>query len=74
MAKGKLFEYAAIYHPKTKKDAAGNEMESKKSILVIHPTHVIATNDKEVAMIAARALGEEYVDKLDDVEIQVRPF
>lgn len=34
MAKGKLFEYAVLYHPREKKDAAGNPLESKKSILV----------------------------------------
>jgi len=74
MAKGKLFEYAVLYHPKTKKDAAGNEMETKKSILVIAPTQILASNDKEVGMIAARGLADEYLDKLEDVEILIRPF
>jgi hypothetical protein len=74
MAKGKLFEYAVLYHPKTKKDAAGNPIEDKKSILVSDVTRVLATSDKEVAMLAARSLPEEYTDKLEDVEIVIRPF
>lgn len=74
MAKGKLFEYEVLYHPKTKKDAAGNPMEEKKSILVSAPQHVLAVSDKEVAMLAARSLPEDYTDKLDDVEIVIRPF
>lgn len=74
MAKGKLFEYAVIYHPKEKKDAAGNPLETKKSIVVSDVTRVLAVSDKEVAMLAAKAIPAEYDDKLEDVEIVVRPF
>jgi hypothetical protein len=74
MAKGKLFEYAVIYHPKEKKDASGNPLESKKSIIVTDVTRVLATSDKEVGMLAAKSIGSEYEDKLDDVEIVIRPF
>lgn len=74
MAKGKLFEYAVIYHPKEKKDVAGNPVETKKSVLVTPPTTVLAVSEQEVAMLAARAIPTEYGDKLDDVEITIRPF
>lgn len=74
MAKGKLFEYAVIYHPKEKKDAAGNPLETKKSIIVTDVTRVLATSDKEVGMLAAKSIPEDYTDKLDDVEIVIRPF
>lgn len=74
MAKGKLFEYAVIYHPKEKKDAAGNPLETKKSIVVQDVTRVLAGSDKEVAMLAAKSIPDEYNDKLDDVEICIRPF
>lgn len=69
----KLFEYAVMYHPKTKKDAQGNELQGG-SVLLVAPTHVLAGNDKEVAMRAARAIPDEYMDKLEQVEIVVRPF
>ncbi len=74
MAKGKLFEYAVLYHPKEKKDAAGNPLESKRSIVVMDCTRVLAVSDKEVAMLAAKAIPDEYNDKLEDVEIVIRPF
>lgn len=74
MAKGRLFEYAVLWHPKEKKDAAGNPMETKKSQIVKPPTMEIAAKEEEVAMIAARAIPEEYMDKLDEIEIIVRPF
>lgn len=74
MAKGKLFEYAVIYHPKEKKDAAGNPLETKKSIIVQDITRILAGSDKEVAMMAAKSIPDEYNEKLDDVEIVIRPF
>jgi uncharacterized protein with ATP-grasp and redox domains len=74
MAKGKLFEYAVIYHPKEKKDAAGNATETKKSVLVQSVTTVLAGGEQEVGIIAAKSIGEEYMDKLEDVEIVIRPF
>jgi hypothetical protein len=74
MARGSLFQYAVLYHPREKKDAAGNPTETKKSILVTPVTNILATSDKEVGILAARSLPEEYLDKLDDVEIIVKPF
>lgn len=69
----KLFEYAAIYNPKPTKDAQGNDT-TPKSVLVISPTTVLAKSDKEVGVLAARAIPEEYTDRLEEVEIVVRPF
>jgi hypothetical protein len=74
MARGKLFEYAVIYHPKAKKDAAGNELDPQKSVVVTDVTRVLAASDKEVGMLAAKSIPDTYSDKLDDVEIVIRPF
>ena len=74
MAKGKLFEFAVLYHPKEKKDAAGNPLEHKKSLLVYPLSPVIAGSAEEVGMLAAKAIPAEYDDKLEDVEILIRPF
>lgn len=74
MAKGKLFEYAVLYHPKEKKDVHGNTLENKKSLIVTDLTRVVATSDKEVGMLAAKSIPAEYEDKLEDVEIVIRPF
>jgi hypothetical protein len=74
MAKGKLFEYAILYHPKAKKDAAGNELDPQKSVIVKGLTEVLATSEKEVGMLAAKSIPADYDDKLEDVEILVRPL
>jgi hypothetical protein len=70
---GRLFEYAVLYHPKVVKDALGNETQGPDKILV-EPKFVLAANDKEVAMRASREIDEAYLDKLEQVEIVVRPF
>ena len=43
-------------------------------VIVRTPEYVLAKDDKEVAIRAARAIPETYLDKLDQVEILVRPF
>lgn len=69
----KLFEYAVLYHPKITKDANGNETQGPDKIITT-PTFTLAKDDKEVAIRASRAIPEEYIDKLDQIEIVVRPF
>jgi hypothetical protein len=71
--RGKLFEYAVVYHPKQTKDQL-ERGEHPKSVMVLPPQTMVAVSDKEVGMVAARGLPSEYVDKLDDVEILIRPF
>ena len=69
----KLFEYAVLHHPKVTKDANGNETQGPDK-LIKPPMFVMATSDKQVAMRAAREIPDAYLDKLDEVEICVRPF
>lgn len=69
----KLFEYAILYHPKTIKDGSGNDITTPDKI-ISSPQFVLAKDDKEVAIRAARSIPDEYMDKLDLVEIVVRPF
>ena len=69
----KLFEYAVLFHPKVVKDAQGNETQGADK-LVKSPEFVLAKDDKEVAIKAARAIPDEYLSMLDQVEIVVRPF
>ncbi len=64
----KLFEFAAIYVPKK------GDKEIEKACIIIEPKTVLAKDEKQAAMLAARALPENYVDKLECVEISVRPF
>ena len=66
----KIFEFAAIYIPEENE----GEKQSEKAKIIVQPTTVLAKDEKQAAMLAARALPEEYVNKLDCVEIAVRPF
>jgi hypothetical protein len=71
--KGKLFEYAVLYHPKPTKEQ-NDRGETPKSVVLIEPRTVLAMDESQAAMLAARAIPETHVEKLDDVEICVRPF
>ncbi len=65
----KLYEFVALYHPKKKKGE-----EKQKSELIVDIQRVLADSEDEVKILAARAIPEEYADKLDRVELAVRPF
>lgn len=69
----KLYEYAIIYNPLATKDQV-ERGEKPKSVLIVDVQRTLANDDKEAGMIAARAIPEEYVSKLDRVEIALRPF
>jgi hypothetical protein len=73
MAKGKLYSYAVLFHPKSTRDPGGNDTTPPSEIL-IKPTDVLAADDKTVAMIATRAIPKEYEQKLDLCEVIVKPF
>lgn len=73
MAKGQLFEYAVLFHPKPTKDPAGNDT-TPKSEMIVPPTRVLAENEKEVSIKASRAIDPKYDNQLELVEILVRPF
>ena len=42
-----------LFHPKVKKDAAGEVVEEKKSEVVVQPTSILAGSPEEVGMMAA---------------------
>ena len=69
----KLYEYAVIYNPLPTKEQV-ERGEKPKSELIVDIKHVLSNSDKEAAMLAARDIPEAYTDKLDRVEIALRPF
>jgi len=69
---GKLFDIAALFHPKPKK--VGEETVTEKSTLIVEPKTIVAGTKEEAAMLAARALPESHQDKLDQVELVIRPW
>jgi hypothetical protein len=71
----KLFMYALIHHPKVVKDAQGNETQGRDK--VVEPPgvqYVMAKDEKEVHTRAATEIPPELRNRLEEVEILVRPF
>lgn len=64
MAKDKkqLFEYAVL------------KRSDDGTVVVVEPATVLATDAKRAELVAMRAIPEEHVDEIDDLEITVRPF
>jgi hypothetical protein len=73
MSKGKLFERAVLYHPRPTKEQKDSG-ETPRSLILSKPEYILANSDQEVSVLTARSLPEEYLTKLDDIEILVRPF
>lgn len=63
--RARLFQYAVIYHPRKKDEA---------SVLVVEPKTILVLDENVAALMAARAIPKEYEDKLDRLEVAVRPF
>lgn len=68
----KIFEYVVLYHPKPKR--VDGEDVREKSVIVVDVKRVLAESEKDVNVIAGREIPVDYLDKLDRVEILVRPF
>jgi hypothetical protein len=73
MAKGELYEYAVLRHPKQTKEQAERN-ETPKTVVVVPQTSVLAANEAEVSILAGRAIPPDLLDKLDEIQICVRPF
>jgi hypothetical protein len=69
----KIYEYAVIHHPIATKEQQ-DRGEKPRSVLIVDVTRVLARDDKEASMLAARAIPVDFTDKLDRVEIALRPF
>ena len=73
MSRPHLFEYAVIYHPKPTKDQV-ERAEVPKSEMAVELTAILAMDEKQVGILAARNIPEKYADKIEDLEICIRPF
>lgn len=66
----KLFEYAIIYQGKKNKDGD----YTKKAEILVTPKCVLAEDEKQAAMMAAREIPTEHTEDLSRVDIVLRPF
>lgn len=82
MAQKKLYEFALVHHPKQTKDAQGNDTSAPDSIITVpdatgtaqEVTRILAIDDMQATRAATRAIPADYADKMEEVEIRVRPF
>lgn len=70
MAKPRLFQYAILFHP-TAKYADGDQRPSE---VVIQPTTILAVDENAARMQAIISIPKEYQDKLEQLEVALRPF
>lgn len=68
----KLYEYAVILNEKRDKD----DEVTDDSRIVVKPTAVLAKDDAQAQLLAARSIPEEFVNskQLDRLIVVVRPF
>lgn len=66
----KMFEYVMLLHPELDKEGK----EVGKTTILKDVTRVLAKDDKQVGILAARDIPAENIEHLDRVEILVRPF
>ncbi len=66
----KLFQYAVIFHGE--KNEQGKQAD--KDCIVVPITTVMAADQAQASMMAARAIPEDYVDRMSQLEVAVRPF
>lgn len=70
MSKPRLFQYAILFHPTTvEKDGA-----RKPSEIVIAPSTILAADENAARMQAIISIPKEYQDKLEQLEVALRPF
>ncbi|RYC70688.1 hypothetical protein [Spirosoma sordidisoli] len=67
--KKRLFQIAILFHPSAKDVEAGKQTE-----IILDPKNVLATNEDHAKTLASREIPEKYLDKLEQVEVVIRPF
>lgn len=71
--KKQLFEYAVLYHSKTK-DSVPPASVNYNTEIIISPTTALAKSEKDLIFKITREIPEKYVDESDNIQIIVRNF
>lgn len=69
--KAQLFEYVVLFNPEERED---EDKEPEAPEVIVDLQRVLAKSAEEVSIRAARSIPEEYMDRLDEVDIAIRPF
>ena len=65
----KLFQYAVMLHPTEEGKKTGDT-----SKIIVEVKTVLAVDQNGAVILAGRDIPSEFLDKLDRVEVAVRPF
>lgn len=61
-----VFEYVIMFNPKDNK--------KEKAKLLTQVSQVLATSKENATILAAREIPKDYLDRLEEVQVAVRPF
>ena len=65
----KLFEYCALHQPSEEARKNG-----AKTTIVLPPQHILAKSEQHAQTLVCRMIPKEYEDRIDEVELAIRPF
>lgn len=63
----KLFQYAILLIPKA-------DNKKQKACVLKDITNILAKDAQSATLLAARAIPEEYLSQLDEIQVAVRNF
>lgn len=69
--KSVLMEYVVLWHPTDKQAEDDAKVTSK---IIVDKKEVLVGSEQQAFILANRAIPEEYLNQLDQVEVIVRPF
>lgn len=68
-----VFSIIIYFDPIKKNNSSENTKEEKPKILV-ETTEVLANDAQQAHTLASRMIPDEYIDRLSEVKVLVRPF
>lgn len=68
-----LFQFAIFHTPVQNRDQL-ERGEQPQPTIVVQPTTILAKNEQEAQLRAARAIPEQYAERLDQLTIAVSAF
>jgi len=67
--KKRLFEFAVLLHP-----TEAEIKDGKETIIVVDKKTILAADETKAGMAAVMQIPADYKDKLEQIEVFVRPF
>ncbi len=65
----KVFQYVIFLTPNNE-----NKDTPEKPKILVEPKTVLASTEQQAGILASRDIPEEYIDRLEEVNVVVRPF